>query len=170
MDGDIQIESEEGRGSTFIVSVALPDARAAERLEVTAAVAPSAAPTTPLRILVVEDVFINQDIIRAVLEKASHVVDVVSDGADAIAAVQSTRYDIVLMDVQMPGMDGITATQRIRALAHPAKSVPIIAMTANVLPRQISQFRSAGMDDHVGKPFKREELHAAIERWAPRDR
>jgi len=73
---------------------------------------------------------------------------------------------MVLMDVQMPGMDGITATQHIRALQHPAHRLPIVAMTANVLPQQVKQFRAAGMDDHIGKPFKRDELYAAVERWS----
>ena len=62
------------------------------------------------------------------------------------------------MDVQIPVVDGIVATQHIRKLAHPASRLPIIAMTANVLPQQVAQFRAAGMDDHVGKPFKRGTL------------
>jgi CheY-like chemotaxis protein len=66
----------------------------------------------------------------------------------------------------MPNVDGITATRHIRALQHPARDVPIIAMTANVLPQQISQFRAARMDDHVGKPFKCEELYTPVARWS----
>ncbi len=72
------------------------------------------------------------------------------------------------MDIQMPVMDGMTATQRIRGLNHSARNVPIIAMTANVLPQQIQAFRAAGMDDHVGKPFKRDDLLAAVARWVER--
>jgi HPt (histidine-containing phosphotransfer) domain-containing protein len=71
------------------------------------------------------------------------------------------------MDIQMPGMDGITATRRIRELPAPAGTVPIIAITANVLPEQVTSFKHAGMNDHAGKPLKSEELHAAIARWAP---
>jgi DNA-binding response OmpR family regulator len=70
------------------------------------------------------------------------------------------------MDIQMPVMDGVTATRHIRALNHPASAVPIIAMTASVLPQQVSSFFTAGMNGHVGKPFKREELTSAIDRWA----
>jgi DNA-binding response OmpR family regulator len=77
-------------------------------------------------------------------------------------AVQEGQYDVVLMDVQMPVVDGVTATRRIRELDGPCGTVPIIAMTANVLPEQVAKFMKAGMDGHVGKPFKREELHAAI--------
>ena len=165
MGGRITLESEEGRGSTFRVLLSLPVAVPIE-------VPPSAladkadAPPGGLRILVAEDVEVNQEIIRAVLERASHSVDIVADGAAAVRAVQSETYDLVLMDVQMPGMDGITATGHIRGLSHPASRLPIIAMTANVLPQQVAQFRAAGMDDHVGKPFKREELYAAIARWS----
>jgi CheY-like chemotaxis protein len=91
---------------------------------------------------------------------------VVADGRQAVAAVQSHLYDVVLMDIQMPVMDGVTATRQIRSLNHPAQSVPIIAMTASVLPQQVRSFFDAGMNGHIGKPFKREELFSAIERWA----
>jgi CheY-like chemotaxis protein len=91
-------------------------------------------------------------------------VDVLPDGADAIMAVQAIVYDIVLMDVQMSGMDGITATKRIRALPGRENGVPIVAMTANVLPQQVQSFRSAGMDGHVAKPLRRDALFATIER------
>ena len=134
---------------------------------VRAAVAP-VSPTAgrPRSLLLVEDVILNQELACAVLNKGGHAVDVVSSGAEAIEAVQAKAYDLVLMDVQMPGMDGITATRRIRDLDHPAASVPIVAMTANVLPHQVTAFKAAGMADHVGKPFKRETLFAAIDRWA----
>jgi CheY-like chemotaxis protein len=72
------------------------------------------------------------------------------------------------MDIQMLGMDGITATRLIRNLPSPARAVPIIAMTANVLPRQVTAFHETGMNDHVGKPFKRDELFAIIGQWVGR--
>jgi CheY-like chemotaxis protein len=72
------------------------------------------------------------------------------------------------MDVQMPVMDGITATERIRAMPGPLGSIPIVAMTANVLPDQIARFKAAGMNDHVGKPFQVGELLAAVARWTTR--
>ena len=116
----------------------------------------------------VEDVEVNQDIARAVLERAGHRVHIVGDGADAVAAVQQQPFDLVLMDIQMPGMDGLTATRLIRELAGPVHDIPVVAMTANVLPAQIIELRAAGMDDHVGKPFKRQELYATVDRWAAR--
>jgi CheY-like chemotaxis protein len=113
----------------------------------------------------VEDVEINQELARAVLERVGHQVDVAADGTEAIVAVQAKQYDLVLMDIQMPGMDGITATRHIRAMDHPSSILPIIAMTANVLPQQIAHFREVGVSDHIGKPFKWDELYATINKW-----
>ncbi|GAN47405.1 multi-sensor hybrid histidine kinase [Methylobacterium sp. ME121] len=113
---------------------------------------------------------LNQELACAVLESQGYAVDVAGDGAEAITAVGSSvaagrAYDLVLMDVQMPRVDGLTATRRIRALAPPACDIPIVAMTANVLPSQIEELREAGMDDYVGKPFRRADLFATISRW-----
>jgi PAS domain S-box-containing protein len=162
MGGQIGVESTPGEGSTFWFEVTLTTAGDAE--------APLASPQVGLRpesgayILLVEDVEVNQEIARSILQTAGHTIDVASDGLDAIAAVQTHAYDLILMDIQMPGMDGVTATKRIRALPGGAGNAPIIAMTANVLPQQVAAFRAAGMNDHVGKPYKREELFAAIDR------
>ena len=116
-------------------------------------------------ILVVDDAQINREVARAVLETAGHRVDSVHDGTSAIAALQAKAYDLVLMDVQMRGMDGLVATRIIRGLDHGCSRVPIIAMTANVLPQQVLEFKKAGMDDHVGKPFRRDQLLAVIDRF-----
>jgi PAS domain S-box-containing protein len=164
MGGAIGVESAASAGSTFWFTLPLPlamdgPAPVAQTEQVHARGA---------QILLVEDMEINQRLACAVLEAEGHAVDVVGDGADAIVAVQRTDYDVVLMDVQMPGMDGVTATRRIRELDHANRTVPIIAMTANVLPAQIASFKAAGMDDHVGKPFKRPDLLAAIDRAVAR--
>ncbi|MCE4223282.1 response regulator [Methylobacterium sp. C25] len=163
MGGTIGLTSEAGQGATFWFEVTLPLAAsgpcpAIERLAVPR--------RGGRRLLLVEDVPLNQDLAVAVLSRGGHAVDVVSGGYEAIAAVQAKDYDLVLMDIQMPGMDGITATRLIRALDHPAAEVPIVAMTANVLPQQVESYRQAGMQDHVGKPFERQVLFAMIERWA----
>jgi CheY-like chemotaxis protein len=102
-----------------------------------------------------------------VLEAAGHAVTVVSDGAEAVMAVQRGAFDLVLMDVQMPVMDGLSATQHIRALEGAVRAIPIIAMTANVYAEQVKAFLAAGMNDHVGKPFDRDQLYEVIERWVP---
>ncbi|QZN98521.1 PAS domain-containing hybrid sensor histidine kinase/response regulator [Chenggangzhangella methanolivorans] len=164
MGGDIGVDSTPGKGSRFWLEVALPVAGEAE--PAAAGRATLSKSENPAHILLVEDLELNQELAVAVLKKAGHTVDVVSDGAQAVHAVQHGRYDLVLMDVHMPGMDGLTATGLIRALDGPVRAIPIVAMTANVLPEQIVRFRAAGMDDHIGKPFKQAELCAAVERWA----
>jgi PAS domain S-box-containing protein len=163
MGGTVAVESAEGQGSTFSFSVALRRAGT-----------PVPAVRDPgdrrvrrsRRLLLAEDVPLNQDLACTILEAAGHTVDVVADGAAALRAVESGVYDIVLMDVQMPVLDGLSATRRIRALDGPAARIPIIALTANVLPQQVAEFRDAGMDGHVGKPFVRADLLDAIDRWA----
>ena len=117
------------------------------------------------RILVAEDVDVNREIARAILEAAGHVVDLVADGVEAVAAVRARRYGLVLMDVQMPGLDGLEATRRIRALPEPAGAVPIVGLTASALPGHAAALREAGMDDHIVKPLRRDDLCAAVARW-----
>ena len=169
MGGEIGVESREGVGSTFWFTLTLPtgEVPAAEQF-VPAVDAETSG--RPLRLLLVEDVPLNQELACAVLELQGYAVDVANDGAEAIIAVEAAfkagcAYDLVLMDVQMPVMDGLTATRHIRALPAPACEIPIVAMTANVLPSQVSELRAAGMDDHVGKPFRRADLYATIARW-----
>ncbi len=167
MDGAIGVESREGRGSTFWFTLSLPRTAAPMRRE---AVARRPTPLrSGIRILLAEDGDINRELVQQILQATGCLVDAVADGAAAVAAVQKRRYDLVLMDVQMPGMDGLTATRIIRALEGGERDVPIIALSANVLPFQREEMTAAGMDDHLGKPFKRDELYAVIARWRRRD-
>lgn len=118
-----------------------------------------------MHVLLVEDIEMNREIAQAMIEAAGYSVDVAADGSAAVAAIQSKHYNLVLMDIQMPGMDGLTATRHIRAVDHPAGNVPIVAMTAHVIPAEVERFLAAGMNDHIGKPFKREVLYAKLAQW-----
>ena len=167
MGGRIGVESQAGSGSTFWFTLALPRSKAIAA-SVPEGVGRPEPSRSSARLLLVEDVPINQELARTVLEAQGYRVDIASDGAEAIAALKAEGADpfaLVLMDVQMPGMDGLTATRRIRALSGSAARVPIVAMTANVLSRQVEELIAAGMDDYVGKPFKRAHLLATVERW-----
>ena len=163
MGGEIGVFSEEGRGSNFWFALTLPHVAMSGLAPAIAGSTEAAGRTGHL--LLVEDVDVNQVLARALLEAEGHSVDIVGSGKEALAILRGAPcYDLVLMDVQMPGMGGIAATKAIRALPDCAR-LPIIAMTANVLPEQIRGFREAGMDDHVGKPILRQDLRAKLARW-----
>ncbi len=119
-------------------------------------------------VLVVEDNPVNQLVARRLLEKLGHEVLVVNSGAGAVAAVVDGRFDIVLMDCQMPEMDGYEATRRIRASESAGRRLPIIAMTANALQGDREQCLAAGMDDYLSKPVRPANLVAMLSTWLPR--
>jgi two-component system, sensor histidine kinase and response regulator len=116
----------------------------------------------PLRILVVEDNQVNQLLATVLLSKAGHRIDIAANGLEALGAVSSRRYDLILMDVQMPEMDGIEATKRIRAMAGAARDIPIIAMTANAMKGDRERLLAVGMNDYVSKPIDKGQLFLAI--------
>ena len=121
-----------------------------------------------LRILVAEDNAINQQVAVGLLAKLGHRADVADDGGQAVVLVERGDYDLVLMDMQMPNMDGIAATQAIRALPPPRNTLPIIAMTANAMAGDREACLAAGMDDYIPKPIDRRRLAAMLDRWAVR--
>jgi signal transduction histidine kinase len=126
---------------------------------------PVASPTPalrPLRILVAEDNHVNQMLLTAMLAQLGHFADVVGNGREALNQVQQLHYDLVLMDIQMPEMDGEAAARAIRALPGAAGRVPIVAVSANVLPEQRAAYRAAGMDDLVTKPIDLAQLARSI--------
>jgi CheY-like chemotaxis protein len=122
----------------------------------------------PLRILLADDNPVNCRIAVLMLEKAGHQIDVVNDGAEAIAAVCGKAYDLVLMDVQMPGVDGLEATRRIRALPSEQAAVPVIAITANAMQGDDQRCFDAGMDDYISKPIDRARLLGKVIQWGYR--
>lgn len=161
MDGNIGLESEPGRGSTFFFTI--PLRRAVGPLPNPSDNIAYISNTSSAHLLLVEDLPMNQEVAVAMLKTAGHRVDVAEDGFKAIQAVKERRYDAILMDIQMPGMDGIAASKAIRALPGSSKSIPIVALTANVVPSEIARFREAGIDAHVGKPFRRDILLRTID-------
>jgi signal transduction histidine kinase/CheY-like chemotaxis protein/HPt (histidine-containing phosphotransfer) domain-containing protein len=120
----------------------------------------------PLVLLVVDDILMNRDIAGSILAAAGHEVTCVEGGAEAVAAVATKDFDVVLMDVRMPEMDGLEATRRIREMAGPRGRVPILALTAQAFTEQIAECRSAGMNGHLVKPFDADSLLAAVVRAA----
>ena len=118
-----------------------------------------------LRILVADDNPLNCRLAVLMLEKAGHAIDVVEDGAAAIEAVRAGQYDLVLMDVQMPGVDGLEATRRIRRLPIAKAGVPVIAITANAMAGDDRRCLAAGMNDYVTKPIDRARLLSTVARW-----
>ncbi len=165
MDGAIGAESELGVGSTFWFEVRLP---VADGLADEAAADEARGDFDQrLRLLLVEDNPVNRELVTTLLAPFDVDIDIAENGAEAVDAVGAADYDLILMDVQMPVMDGLTATRHIRALASPrAAQVPIIAMTANVLPEQVARCREAGMNDHLGKPINPAKLIETLARWA----
>jgi len=117
------------------------------------------------RVLLVEDNEINQQVAREILEGAGLLVMVASNGQEAVDAVQTNSYDAVLMDVQMPVMDGYTATREIRNLKSEIRNVPIIAMTAHAMAGDEQKSLEAGMNGHVTKPIDPDQLFAALQKW-----
>ena len=117
------------------------------------------------RVLVVEDQALNRDVAQGMLKAIGIETDTAGDGEEALAKMSSGRYDLVLMDCQMPVMDGFTATAELRRREPAGTHVPVIALTADVTSSGRDACIAAGMDDFLGKPFSRASLHAVLSRW-----
>ena len=171
MGGEIGLESTPGEGSTFWFTVRCTkgDPQAIETEHMVAGIEDAAAtlePGRPLRILIAEDDEINQKVLCAVLATTSHRIETVGNGVEAVAAAMRTPYDLILMDVQMPEMDGVTATQKIRELPGEAGKIPIVAQTANAMIGDRETYLAAGMTDYMTKPLKPHTLLKLIAKYA----
>jgi len=161
MGGEVGFTSREGAGSTFVLTIAAPPA---ERRAADPALADNL--LDGLRILVVEDNATNRMVARRILEQLGAAIETADDGLAGVDAARHGAFDLILMDVQMPGIDGLEAARRIRALPGPAARVPIIALTANVMSHQRASYLAAGMDGVAAKPIAPAALIGEIVRLA----
>jgi PAS domain S-box-containing protein len=171
MRGTIGAESEPGRGSTFWFELRLPQAAETPaappvRHHDTNAAASPIATTAPV-VLVVEDSPVNQIVATRMLERCGYHVDAVSDGREALEALAAHDYDAVLMDCQMPNLDGYQTTQKLRCREGDTHHTPVIAMTAHAMPGDREKCLDAGMDDYISKPINVSQLRDALARNIP---
>ena len=162
MGGDIDVASRPGEGSTFALSfpIRVPAAApaAAERPRI------ALRPARSLDLLVAEDNEVNRMVVHDMLERMGHTVVFAIDGREAVAKARDRRYDAILMDAQMPEIDGVEATRWIRILPEPFGSVPIVALTANAMRGDREAYLAVGMNDYLAKPVRGPDLAAALER------
>jgi signal transduction histidine kinase len=166
MGGDLDFESRESQGSTFWFEIEAPPTEAPRDA---AEFAGDDAPLAGLRVLVVDDNRVNRIVAVKSLEALGAEADAAESGPAALAAVQTAPFDLVLMDINMPSMDGLEATRRIRRLGGAPAAIPILALTADVMRRQYDAYLAAGMNGVVPKPFSPGQLVAEVMRLAAGD-
>jgi signal transduction histidine kinase/ActR/RegA family two-component response regulator len=169
MGGRIDVQSTPGVGSTFSVYLVLERVSDAIAASEDAAPSETAAPERPLRILLAEDHPTNQRVAQMILEASGHQLVIAENGLEALEQLGSGRFDVVLMDMQMPEMDGLTATEALRALEQQngTSRTPVIMLTANALDEHVRAGRAAGADFHLSKPIRAAALLEAIAQVLP---
>jgi signal transduction histidine kinase/ActR/RegA family two-component response regulator len=166
MGGEIGVDGGEAGGSTFWFTVQAPVAEIASPIVAKSGDRLDALQVAAAHILVVDDVAANRELVRAMLVALGHSLEEADGGAEAVRAAEQTRFDLILMDMQMPGMDGLAATRAIRAASPLNARTPIVALTANVLPDHVAHCFEAGMDDHMAKPIAPALLLQKIAQWS----
>ena len=164
MGGRIDVDTEVGVGSTFRVTVNLPRGASKKLVSADTSFDTEIDTAQGLLILVAEDNEVNQQVVTAMLENLGHRCEVAADGLEVLAKLPARPFDLVLMDIQMPNLDGLAATRRIRAMKSSISRIPIIALTANAMVEDREAYMEAGMNDHVAKPVEMKELARAINR------
>jgi signal transduction histidine kinase/CheY-like chemotaxis protein len=168
MGGLIEVKSTPGHGSWFSFSLPLAPVEASTSLaETPSAPATSAPAPRSARLLLAEDNMVNQKLATLTLEGLGHTVDVAANGIEAVRMARETAYHLILMDIQMPDMDGLEATRHLRSEAGLSQGVPIVAMTANVMNADRAMCMEAGMNDFLAKPFHGRDLKAILAQWLP---
>jgi CheY-like chemotaxis protein len=163
MRGEIGVRSAAGKGATFRFTIPAPPLEGPRPEEPKPASDPL---RVPAHVLLVEDDRTSRFVIGKMLRELGCRVDSVANGREAVAACTTGTFDVVLMDCQMPVMDGYEATVRIRELETDGTRTPIVAMTASVMREQAERCRAAGMDDFLGKPLDVERVRTVLSRWA----
>jgi CheY-like chemotaxis protein len=162
MDGSVGVKSEPGRGSSFWATVELEEAEKPHGSADTFAC--PEAPFRDARILVAEDNEVNRRVLLRLLERLGCRVDLVVNGTEAVECFQRDVYQLVLMDLHMPDMDGLEATRRLRQMENKGRRTPIVAVTASAMNEDRDRCRSAGMDDYLAKPVSMGDLTALLQR------
>jgi len=163
MGGSIEVESEPGKGSAFWLNLKLP-VPLAESEPVVSSHSLAQADSKRLHILIAEDNSVNQFLASMILEQAGHTFEICANGITALDRATKHPFDMVLMDCQMPEMDGFEATRRIRESIRP--SIPIIGVTADALIDDRGNCLQSGMNDYLAKPYRAEQLIEVISKWS----
>jgi signal transduction histidine kinase/ActR/RegA family two-component response regulator len=168
MAGDITVRSIVGKGTTFTLNIPVEIARSPQVKPRPSAKTVPTQSKSVLKILLAEDNIVNQKVALRILKQIGHEADVVTNGNQVLEALQQQRYDIILMDVQMPEMDGLEASRQIRDMEQERNLAPIkiIAVTANAMSEDRDRCLAAGMNDYLCKPVKIDELRKMLQRWS----
>jgi CheY-like chemotaxis protein len=169
MGGSISVESQPGQGSCFrfTMRAALAEPSQDDAPTANPALGPGAEPARRLRVLLAEDHPVNRQLAVKLLEREGHSVVVAENGQEALRALAAGSFDVVLMDVQMPVMDGIEATEALRlSELGSGRHIPVVALTANAMKGDKERYLNCGMDDYLSKPIRRKELAETLQRVA----